>query len=215
MWVGTPMMFIRLAGCNVGRPAHAVKVQGPFPVLQSGVEAVACTSWDGRTFPCDTDYRRSSTEAISSLVNQCVQRKYKHACITGGEPFIHADKLDDLVHKLTVNEIMVHIETSGTIYPMKHFSKLIFPQAWITCAPKIGALDKMIERADELKLLVDEDFDLYKLTVQMMGHRNVFLCPINGVDTITEKNVKRCTELLETFPNWRMSVQMHKFFNWR
>lgn len=217
-WVGTPMLFVRTAGCNVGKPAKALKVTTPFPMLPVGREASACTTFDGRIFPCDTDYNRNYITSIEDVIKLVQTCSYRHVCVTGGEPFLHSEVLEELFYELASRDIVMHVETSGTIMPNsrewdEHTG--ICPGYWLTCAPKLGALSKMIERADELKLLVDENFDVYKLTPEMREHRNVFLCPINSIDDINNENVKRCVGLLNQFPHWRMSVQIHKFFNWR
>jgi organic radical activating enzyme len=125
------------------------------------------------------------------------------------------DKLEELTLLLLDAGIRPHVETSGTIWGLKAGRKLFFPGTWITCSPKIGCTDLMIKRCDELKLLVDKDFDEYKLTDAMRQHPNVFLCPINEIEQITERNVQLCYKLLQLHPNWRLSIQTHKLFNWR
>jgi 7-carboxy-7-deazaguanine synthase len=216
-YVGTPMLFLRLAGCNVGKPAKALKVEGPFPLLHTGREAMACTTFDGRIFPCDTDYALKEKIHIDDIIHRLMGNGMKHVCVTGGEPFLHSDLLEELFYELSIRDITMHVETSGTIMPTP-IAGLICSGYWVTCAPKLFALSTMIERADELKLLVDEHFDVFKLTPEMLNHHNVFLCPINSVEMgqgQNNDNVKRCLDLLKTFPHWRLSVQLHKFFNWR
>lgn len=218
-WVGTPMLFLRLAGCNVGKPAKALKV-GPFPMLHTGVEAMACSTYDGRIFPCDTDYGLKKKLPIEDVMVMLEGNKYRHVCVTGGEPFLHDFLLEELFYELASRDIMMHVETSGTKYPTSRTwpGDNAVPGYWITCAPKLGALTAMINRADELKLLVDEDFDEFKLSPEMFNHKNVFVCPINAVGMDSGQNnvnVQRCRELLHAFPQWRLSVQLHKFFNWR
>lgn len=215
-WVGTLMLFVRLAGCNVGRPAAAVKAQNPFPLLPTGKEAMACTSWDGRTFPCDTDYNLTARVKLEDVVQEAKSLGVRHVCCTGGEPLMFADRVDRLYVLLAQHDILLHVETSGTLQPTdpKH-DRLIMPGVWITVSPKIGALDTMIRRADELKLLVDQDFDEYRLTPSMLKHKNVFVCPINDIEHITLANVRRCRTLLDGHPEWRMSFQVHKMFGWR
>jgi organic radical activating enzyme len=206
-YVGTPMYFIRTAGCNVGRPAKALKLD-PFPVLpNTNVEASACTSWDGRTFPCDTDYSPKYAKRVDQLVSSVRDSGYLHALITGGEPLIHKD-VPKLVRALITGGVKPHIETSGTL-----FREL--PGAYVSVSPKISSLEDMITRADELKLLIDDEFDISKLTERMYKHPNVFLCPINSIEHVNNKNVQTCFKLLKMFPQWRVSVQLHKFFNWR
>jgi 7-carboxy-7-deazaguanine synthase len=216
-YTGTPMLFIRLAGCNVGKPAKALKT-GPFPILHTGREAMACVTWDGRVFPCDTDYTKSGTVTFTAILAQLEKSGYKHVCITGGEPFLHAELIEDLYLELERRNVMLHIETSGTIVPNTIWDSQICPGYWITCAPKLNAQTKMIQRADELKLLVDQDFDEFKLLPEFLTHPNVFLCPVNGVEMDggnNPVNVRKCRELLDRFPHWRMSIQVHKLFGWR
>lgn len=217
-WVGTPMFFLRLAGCNVGKPAKALKVEGPFPVLHTGREAMACCTWDGRIFPCDTDYSLRERITVMALAQTIISSGMKHVCVTGGEPLLHSDLIEDLFCHLNRLDIMMHVETSGTIRPAPLVENLICPGYWITCAPKLGALTDMIERADELKLLVDDDFSLDEIPPAMLNHKNVFICPVNPVDIDkgnNPSNVKKCVEILHTMPHWRLSIQVHKLFGWR
>lgn len=213
-YVGTPMHFVRLAGCNVGKVAAALKITDPFPILPSGKEAVACTSWDGRTFPCDTDYSKHKDLSVEDIIDDTWER---HICITGGEPLLHYVKIENLFALANRKEIQVHVETSGTIIPptLGNFHKLLMPGYWVTCSPKINAQSRMIRRANELKLLVDEGFNFDRLTLDMIQHPNVFLCAINDVDKVRNENVERCIILLKRFPNWRFSPQLHKIFGWR
>lgn len=217
-WVGTPMLFIRLAGCNVGKPAKALKV-GPFPLLNTGREAMACVTYDGRIFPCDTDYALKEKIPIELILTKLNENGFKHVCITGGEPFLHPYLLEELFYELASRDIMMHVETSGTLASTaRDWPGDTVPGYWVTCAPKLNALTTMIERADELKLLVDEGFNEWKLTSEMREHENVFLCPINEVGINsgqTRANVDLCWKLLKKFPHWRMSVQLHKEFGWR
>jgi 7-carboxy-7-deazaguanine synthase len=216
-YVGTPMLFVRLAGCNVGKPAKALKV-GPFPLLHTGREASACCTYDGRIFPCDTDYSLSAKVPVSEILHKLETTGLRHVCVTGGEPFLHAELIEELFLEINKREIQLHVETSGTLLPRSIWEHLIVPGYWITCSPKLNALREMISRADELKILVDEDFDEYKLTPEMLNHPNVFLCPVNGVEMNggnNPGNVRRCVDLLKRFPQWRLSIQVHKLFGWR
>jgi len=216
-WVGTPMLFVRLAGCNVGKPARALKITDPFPILPTGKEASVCTSWDGRSFPCDTDYGMKFKATPQTIMGMLEDSGENHICITGGEPLLHHVQIENLFALANRADVMVHIETSGTIrpQPLGTFKKLLLPGYWITCSPKINALDEMIIRADELKLLVDEGFNESRLTPAMSSHKNVFVCPINNISEVKHDNVERCLQLLKSHPNWRLSVQLHKFFGWR
>ena len=83
-WTGTPMIFVRLAGCNL------------------------CCPW------CDTDFSFSEPcsaedilEEISSYSEEC-----RRICVTGGEPSLQID--GDLVDAFHRAGYKVHIETNGT-----------------------------------------------------------------------------------------------------
>lgn len=207
-WVGTPMHFIRLAGCPVGRPAKAVKAEGPLPLLPTGAQAMSCASWDGRQFWCDTDYNTHMIDTPEKLIAATYE---KHICLTGGEPLVHGKKLLHLFQLAYANGIEVHIESSGTVA----LDVDGWRRFWLTIAPKIGCLESMINEADEIKLLVDEHFHPDHLTQGMRLHSNVFLCPINEVETVNQDNVELCMHWLKEFPHWRLSCQVHKFLHLR
>jgi organic radical activating enzyme len=122
---------------------------------------------------------------------------------------MHHSKLIRLciaLHEL--RDVLVHVETSGTI-----FHEL--SECYVTVSPKISCLERMVHRADELKFLVDENFDEANLTPAMLKHRKVFVQPVNGILKIDEQNLNRCKELVVKHPTWRVSFQAHKFYNWR
>lgn len=210
MWTGAPMHFVRLAGCTVGRPASAsfrtnAKGVEPFPILPSGRTAWGCATFDGRAFWCDTDFNKYGELMVSEILKQT---REKHICLTGGEPLMHLSRLreDDFFFRARERRIQIHIETSGTIeYSHDHLYG-----AWVTVAPKQGYLPRAIEMASEVKLLVDAKFTEETIPAEALRHRNVWLCPINGVLELDPHNVNRCLTLLDKFPHWRISVQLHK-----
>src|SRR5438128_6523990 len=123
-WVGTPMHFVRLAHCPVG------KTRG------------MCTNWDGKQFVCDTgpSYKppfgaewhnyeevndRVDGTTIWSWLDKC-----KHLCLTGGEPLAY--DLLDIIHKIP-DGARLHIETSGTI---THPGITKYGNVWVTLSPK-------------------------------------------------------------------------------
>lgn len=220
-WTGTAMKFIRLAGCTVGRPKiHSLWDEGedvelpsqgpvrysspadPFPLV-TGRKPWLCHTYDGRPFWCDTDFNKSYSKTETELLEDVYEQ---HICVSGGEPLMH--DLTDLVQLARSRNITVHLETSGTI-------RLPILTMWVTVSPKQEALEEVIERASELKLLVDKDFNPGTLSPAMMRHGLVYLQPINYEKEICQKNVDKCLGLLRQFPQWRLSLQIHKMIGQR
>lgn len=210
VWTGTPMFFIRLAGCNVGRyerPSDLVneKREDLAALRLLNVEHSICTSSDGQRFLCDTDYRRHLDYSIDELVN--IASPYEHICLTGGEPFMR--NIEELILALQ-NHYKIHIETSGT-RPLQGNENV-----WITCCPKAGFDRALINspRINEWKLLVGPD--VQDLELEWFGSRHlvgvpIYLQPIGDVNTHLKENIARCLKLLKKHPSWRLSAQLHKY----
>jgi len=113
------------------------------------------------------------------------------------------------VSEARLKEKMIHIETSGTIWWEK-------PETGVhlTVSPKLGCKEGMIRQADEIKLLVDSDFDPLKLP-QIPEWQRVFIQPVNGMMAVDRQNLKKCLDLLKIYPHWRLSTQLHKLIGVR
>lgn len=196
-WTGTQMHFVRLAGCNVG----------VYPEGSTKINSV-CTNCFGEKFICDTDYRKTETLSIEEILGRS---SLSHICITGGEPFIH--DLEPLIQEF---KGMVHIETSGTkpIPRMLHWQQ----QVWITCSPKWNCLFENTAVVNEWKFVVGSPADLEKVAAFLYEHPSSAHVFVQPIASITEPNVPAARELmqeLKAYPEWRLSVQMHKFLGVR
>lgn len=223
---GALMTFIRTAGCSVGKPFPKERYQpdetetdlGGRPKPGLPIYTEQCTTWDGRKFECDTDFRvkeRLTPVQILDRVHHGGRRG--RICITGGEPLIH--NLSPLIKEAFERGIRVHMETSGTIALPKDIEWLYLKHSmnylWITVSPKAGVLPDMLERADEIKLLVDANFEPDKLPQNILKHPYVYIQPINYENDISRSNLKLCLEIQERFPDWRISTQLHKVWGVR
>jgi organic radical activating enzyme len=215
-YAGTPMTFFRLAGCTVGRAWEKGKPQevheGPFALLPSGRAASICTTFDGRTFPCDTDYSKSSDQSMEDLLSQ-IPNGIKHVCITGGEPLMHASKLFDLLKELTSSNITVHFETSGTFLPPVHWGQ---DYIYWACSPKKNYLPHFVQYvAHEIRIMVDRDLkfeDVERLMYEVPRSTPVFFAPLTLPDNVMlfdPASMSRARDLAMTYGG-RVSIQMHK-----
>lgn len=183
LYTGVAMSFIRLAGCHIG-----------------GKEAI-CRFADGREFQCDTNYKSTRIATAGELA---AGARFHHVCITGGEPLDH--DIVPLLRVLKQHGKFVHIETSGAVEAPEGID-------WITVSPKIGCLDSMLRRANQLKLLVDERFDAnaWSARIDRVGSKAlVYVQPINEKDTLHDANTERAFHLTQGNPDWRVTVQLHK-----
>ena len=212
-WTGTPMMFVRLAGCNVGRYDSA-EDSTPFSLDKEAFKLFKekhhsiCTTFDGQRFLCDTDYHTSeklTPEEIASQLN-----KELHVCITGGEPLLY--DLNPLVQAFPVG-VMIHVESSGT-KPWKELDDETHP-VWITCCPKEGFNHSFLDFVDEIKLLVGPNFKESEMAPFENFTNDLYLQPINGVHDVWQENLNYCLALLERHPAWKLSAQLHKYLEVR
>jgi 7-carboxy-7-deazaguanine synthase len=220
VYTGTPMCFIRTAGCTVGKPfPKAYYREGEALEVGPGLRDVVvekpllpiytekCTFSDGREFACDTDYRVKFRMSIESIIEK-VPQNVMHVCITGGEPLMHQGRLLPLLRQLRGRGYKIHIETSGTINLAPSL-----PIDWLTVSPKLGVLDLMLTRANELKILVDDDFNLNRFPfslVELASYRPVFLQPVNHEHSVNAHNLKLCVDWQKKYPCFRISLQLHK-----
>lgn len=212
--VGTPMHFIRIAGCPVGNAASKaflyngeIDLKRSLPIMSNGVPASKCRTYDGRFFDCDTDFHLNEKVSVEDLIAETYER---HICLTGGEPLAHQDAewFREFLTAAREKQIRVHIETSGTIVPWASYP-------WYTVAPKFNFHPDAIKRAHEIKFLVDENFDLATLPDMDEPFAHIFLCPINHEHSVNLENVQRCMEILKSHPTWRLSAQWHKLLSLR
>jgi organic radical activating enzyme len=210
--VGVLMVFVRLAGCTVGKPwADGEKKE--FNVLNN--YQMKCTVADGREFVCDTDYQVHKRMTYEDIRKEVILLggTCKQICLTGGEPLMHAKSgiLKDLVHWFKHDDFTINLETSGTISVTDEVAEILDMIDYIAVSPKKGFLYEYIELADEFKLLVDENFDLTSFPFSFtLPYEKVFLQPINYENAINMVNMNLCLDLQKKYPELRISSQSHK-----
>lgn len=131
--VGTPAVFIRLQGCDVGCP------------------------WCDTKYSWQADGRNPMT--ADDILKQCQQYRARHAVITGGEPCQF--DLTELTDTLIDAGFAVQIETSGT-YPVRA-NRLTWVTVSPKVGMRRRVLPEVIERADEIKHPVGKQQDIDNL----------------------------------------------------
>lgn len=220
-WTGTPMLFLRLAGCNVGKytgvetqpslpfdPTHLKVLQNTYPTHST------CKAWDGTRFLCDTDYHKTQDLDVNEILH--LTKGLTHVCITGGEPFLH--DLAPLVRGFQQIDILPHIETSGTL-PIPE--TVIHTSCWITCSPKADFLPTNYDLIDEWKLLISQsttEASIKAFFAEFLGDfedRPIYLQPLGDLESHFQASLDQCWEILQSNPEWRLSAQTHKYLRMR
>jgi 7-carboxy-7-deazaguanine synthase len=210
-WTGTPMTFVRLAGCNA-------------PELGLG-----CVRW------CDTpgSWERGAGEYLQ--VREILERvHFTRVCLTGGEPLLQAEGAASLATEAHRRGIRVHVETNGTVAlfgaGVGDGGDGLFD--WVVVSPKPPDYSVAAEwdgLIDELKLVVDEEMDAAAAERLAAAHPEAVISiqPVwerppecgdpelsapgpSGHRSSGETSLSRAVRLVMEHPDWRLSLQMHK-----
>lgn len=209
--MGRPAIFVRLVGCNMWSGYAADRERD---AERTGAD---CPLW------CDTDFTKEGASTLT--VRQLVERmrevgdEIDFCVLTGGEPFLQADA--PLIRTLHDAGYEVAIETNGTVRIEDAFSEdstgEIHAPDWITCSPKLPEDELVLERFDELKLIVPDyrpsDYATFaeRATPHAVNGRErrvLWLQPEDGPRLDEAKSL--AVDLALTHPEWRVSTQTHK-----
>lgn len=190
---GTLNHFIRFSGCNL---QCAVE---PGPLSPGG-------------FDCDTEFasgRKMTAEEILQEI-QTSNPKCKSIIFTGGEPLLQLDR--DLVRLMKDHGYYLAIETNGS----KALPDGVWlgPHGldWVTCSPKVAEHAIRLERASELKYVRGYGQGIPRPTCQA---DNKLISPAFTGMTLDTRSMEWCLKLVNENPEWRISVQLHKFISIR
>jgi 7-carboxy-7-deazaguanine synthase len=135
--VGVPVLFIRTAGCNL-------RCMWSLP--------------NGEVSLCDTPFAsfdtrgetRSTVESVRKTVLQNIGR-LNHLVISGGEPFIQAAALTELIKQLKSEQnLHVSVETNGTIFNAGLIEQIDF----FSISPKLKNSLPTIEKLSRTKISI-------------------------------------------------------------
>ena len=160
---------------------------------------------------CDTKHswstKRYPQQTIETLVKQATAVNPQMVVITGGEPLMH--DLSKLSKNLQKSGLRTHLETSGAHPFSGKFD-------WVSFSPKQFKRphQSIYPRVNELKVVVSDARDLEWAEVQAEQ------VPKDAVKLLQpEWNSPDSSSLIFDYvlkhPNWRISLQTHKFLGVR
>lgn len=153
---------------------------------------------------CDTAYAFEDGREMSESEIMAEVSKYEASwvCITGGEPFMQ--DIGRLVGRLKLKGMTIQIETNGTIFQPVDCD-------WLTVSPKREKEpnNSMLERADEIKVVVDSDSALKEAKRYETYKACLSVQPESNRDDVK----KLCIDFVKANPKWRLSMQLHKLID--
>lgn len=190
---GRPSVFCRFSGCNLwsGQERHR--------------RSAVCTF-------CDTDFVGTDGQgggrfATAKLLAEAVALAWPAASAptakpyvvcTGGEPLLQLDA--PAVEALHDAGFEVAVETNGTRVAPRGVD-------WICVSPKASA-PLELQQADELKLVYPQD-GAPPSAFESFECRHRLLQPMDGPDR--DRNTKVAVDYCLAHPQWKLSLQTHKY----
>lgn len=155
---------------------------------------------------CDTKYSWDADQMKGKVVLMTIEEIAEKVTtdtvvITGGEPTLHDLKpLCDLLH---MSDKFIAIETNGTNTIPNEWCI-----DWVTCSPKPQSNYVVNCQCDELKYVVDDNFDpiVIKHNPQV---RRVYL----QVESARKESAQRAFDMVMKDERLRLGVQLHKVLN--
>ena len=187
---GRPAVFCRFAGCNLwsGREEDRVTAVCQF----CDTDFVGTDGPGGGRFETPEELAGAIAEQWPSTAGT------PFVVFTGGEPLLQLDEpLTRAVHE---RGFEIAIETNGTRVPPPGVD-------WVCVSPKAGAELTLLE-GDELKLVFPQRIIPPDHYVDLK-FRHFFLQPMDG--PAREENTRLAVEYCLANPQWRLSLQTHKF----
>ena len=117
---------------------------------------------------------------------------------TGGEPLLQMD--DKLVEALKKGHVEIAIETNGTLIPPVGID-------WICVSPKQEA-ELLVTKGDELKIVYPQD-GLDPSNFLDLDFEVFSLQPMDNPEY--KNNLQQSLHYCRTHPEWRLSLQTHKY----
>jgi 7-carboxy-7-deazaguanine synthase len=188
---------------------HSVQGEGAW--LGSSAYFMRLGGCDVKCWFCDTkeswDASQHPQQTVAELLAQVTAAKPAIVVITGGEPLLH--DLTALSEALQAIAMRVHLETSGAHPLSGQFD-------WITLSPKTfkPPVASIYAHINELKIVIANKKDL------VWAEQQAALAPATAIKYLQpEWDSAEANQLVFDYvrqhPQWRLSLQTHKFLGVR
>jgi 7-carboxy-7-deazaguanine synthase (Cx14CxxC type) len=190
---GRPAVFCRFAGCNLW--------SGHEKDRATAICRFCDTAFVGTDGPGGGRFataRELARAVVSAWPTPRAMNGPPFVVFTGGEPLLQLDR--QLVEEVHAAGFEIAIETNGTRLPPKGID-------WICVSPKAQA-DLVLLSGQELKLVFPQE-GAEPERYAGLDFQFFMLQPMDGPDVA--RNTQLAVEFCLAHPQWRLSLQTHKF----
>ena len=156
---------------------------------------------------CDTDFESGQDMSLSEILSEISQYPCCWIIWTGGEPTLQLT--DDVLLFFKAKGYKQAIESNG-LKPLSEFLD------YTVCSPKgdnFAFIKKINPKVNEIRFPMKTGEKLPEFA-QFPEADIYFLSPIFSSNLqVTKVNIDYCVELVKLYPQWRLSVQLHKLIN--
>lgn len=193
---GRPAVFCRFAGCNLWSGHEKDRESAICPFCDT--DFVGTNGPGGAKFRTAEDLARAVASAWPLGPDARKGRARPLVVCTGGEPLLQLDAV--AVAALHAAGFEVAVETNGTVDPPSGLD-------WLCVSPKAGAPLRLAS-GDELKLVYPQT-DAPPEDYADLDFQHFSLQPMDGPQRA--RNTKLAVDYCLAHPQWRLSLQTHKY----
>jgi 7-carboxy-7-deazaguanine synthase len=192
---GRAAVFLRFSGCNLWSGREEDRPQAVCKFCDT--DFIGTNGVNGGKFKSAS----TLTDRVKELWNGASGKPY--VVCTGGEPLLQLDV--PLIRSLHSAGFEVAVETNGTLTAPDEID-------WICVSPKADA-EIVQKTGNELKLVYPQkEPNVHPHKFEHLKFENFFLQPMYVSDAEQRKqNIDETVEFCLENPQWRLSLQTHKF----
>lgn len=196
---GRRAVFLRFAGCNLWSGREQDRADAICRFCDTDFVG---TDGDGGGKFADAD---GLADAALAFWGEGAEKRY--IVLTGGEPMLQID--DALVEALHARGFSIAIESNGTLPAHPGID-------WVCISPKAGS--EVVQRSgNELKLVWPQPGAGHSIddvaAMEGWSFEHLLIQPLD--DPQAAANVQSAIDLVMQRPNWRLSLQSHKYLGLR
>lgn len=189
---GRPAVFCRFTGCNLWTGLERDRAKAVCQFCDT--DFVGTDGENGGKF-------KTADDLVAAVKAQWKGQGGKPLVVcTGGEPLLQLDQ--PLVDAFHAADIEIAVESNGTIEPPTGID-------WLCISPKIGS-EMIVTKGQELKLVYPQaggEPDQF----EHLDFEHFFLQPMDCEEQA--ENTIKTVDYCKAHPNWRLSLQTHKFID--